>query len=174
MLCQLQIGLHHDLHQFLELHLRLPAQLFAGLGRISNEEFHFGRALIAGVVFDILLPVELQCAERLLHEFLHAVRLIRCHHIVIRLVLLEHHPHHFHVVLRVAPVTLRIHVPQEELVLQAHFDARGRTRDLARHKGLATAWRFVVEQNPAARMQAVALAVVHRQPVAVHLGAGVG
>ncbi len=48
---------------------------------------------------------------------------------------------------------------------------RHRPRDLARHECLAPPRRLVVEENAVARVQPVALAVVQRHPVRVHLGA---
>ena len=48
------------------------------------------------------------------------------------------------------------------------------SRDLARHELAPAARRLVVEQDPRHREQAVALAVVHRDPVAVDLGDRVG
>jgi len=47
---------------------------------------------------------------------------------------------------------------------------RHRPRDLARHERLATPRRLMVEQNAVARVHPVALAVIHRHPVRVHLG----
>ena len=46
--------------------------------------------------------------------------------------------------------------------------------DLARDELQATPWRLVVEEDPRRGVQPVALAVVHRDPVAVDLGHAVG
>ena len=97
------------------------------------------------------------------------MRLVRRHHIIIRLVLLQHQPHHLHIFLRIPPVPPRIHVPKEQLLLQPSLDPRRRPRDLPRHKRLTTPRRFMVEQNPVAPVQPVTLTVIHRQPVPVHL-----
>ena len=48
---------------------------------------------------------------------------------------------------------------------------RHRPRDLARHERLTTPRRLVIEENAIARVHPIALAVIHRHPVRVHLGA---
>src|SRR5690606_39495837 len=62
----------------------------------------------------------------------------------------------------------------DEFLLQAEFDASGGAGDLAGDEGFAAAGRLVIEENAAAGVQSVGLAVVHRQPVRIHLGAAVG
>ena len=49
-----------------------------------------------------------------------------------------------------------------------------RPSDLPGHKGLAATRTLVIEQNPVRRMQAIALPVVHRDPVGVDLRRRVG
>ncbi len=73
-----------------------------------------------------------------------------------------------------APVAQRAHVAQVQAVLQAQRDARDGARDLARDEGLAAQRAFVVEEHAVAGVHAVGLAVVHRDPVGVHLGHRVG
>jgi hypothetical protein len=63
---ELEVGLDHDLHEFLELHLGLPAELLLRLGRVADQQLDLGGTLVAGVVLDVLLPVEVQQAEGLL------------------------------------------------------------------------------------------------------------
>jgi hypothetical protein len=60
--------------------------------------------------------------ERHGHELADAVRLAGRDDVVLRLVVLKHQPHRLNVVARVAPVALRIEVPQQQLVLQAQLD----------------------------------------------------
>src|SRR5262249_57175205 len=61
-------------------------------------------------------------------------------------------------------------VAQGEVARQTELDARHPVGDLAGHE-LATAARaLVVEEDPRARVEAVALAVVDGDMVAVHLG----
>mmetsp|Transcript_31586 Transcript_31586/g.82523 ORF Transcript_31586/g.82523 Transcript_31586/m.82523 type:complete len:204 (+) Transcript_31586:1001-1612(+) len=94
-------------------------------------------------------------------------------HVVVGRLLLQHHPHHLHVVARVAPVALGVDVAHEELVLQPLVDARDRTRHLSRDERGPSARRLVVEEDAVGRVDAVRLAVVDDDPVGVLLGDGV-
>src|SRR3546814_9147767 len=58
--------------------------------------------------------------------------------IVLRAVLLQHHPLHPDVVLRVAPVAKGIEVAHEQAALQALRDVREPARDLSGHEGFAS------------------------------------
>jgi len=91
-------------------------------------------------------------------------------HEVLRLVLLQHQPLHLHVVARMAPVAQRIQIAKIKLGFQALGDIAQGARDLACDEGLATARRFVVEQDAAGTEDVVTFAVVHRDPVRVELG----
>ena len=93
---------------------------------------------------------------------------------VIRLLLLQHKPLHFNVILGMTPVTFGIHIAQEQTILKAKHHTRHGAGDLAGHKGFTTDGRFVVKQNAVAGIHAVGFAVVNRNPVGVKLGAGVG
>jgi hypothetical protein len=104
----------------------------------------------------------------------HRVGLVGRDHVVVGRVLLQHQPHHLDVFLGVTPVALGVEIAEVQLLLQAHFDARGSARDLARDEGLPAARGFVVEQDAVAGVHAVGLAEIHRHPVGVHLGATVG
>eukprot|EP00966_Prymnesium_polylepis_P211396 4895600-Prymnesium_polylepis.1 len=86
-------------------------------------------------------------------------------HVVVGRLLLQHHPHHLHVVARVAPVALGVDVAHEELVLQPLVDARDRTRHLSRDERGPSARRLVVEEDAVGRVDAVRLAVVDDDPV---------
>ncbi len=92
---------------------------------------------------------------------------------VVGLVLLQHHPHRLDVVAGVAPVALGVEGAHHELVLQSELDAGRRVGHLAGHELDAAPRTLVVEQDPAARVQPVALAVVHGDVVAEHLGAAI-
>ena len=71
------------------------------------------------------------------------------------------------------PVTPGVQVAQEKFVLQADLDPRQTPGDLAGHKGFAPQRGLMVEEDPIAGVHAVGFAVVHGDPVAVHLGYGV-
>ena len=107
-------------------------------------------------------------------KLLHRVGLPGRHHIIVRLVLLEHPPHRLHVLGRVPPVPLRLQVSEIHLVLQASLDPGHGPGDFAGHKRFSPPRTFVVEENPARGVQTVALAVVHRDPVRIDLGGGIG
>src|SRR3954447_5728985 len=147
---QLDVVLDHDPHQVLERRLRLPSELGLRLARIAVEGVDLGRAQVARVELDVLLPVHAQDARGLVEELAHAVGLPGGDHVVVRLVLLEHHPHRLGVVGRVAPVALGIEVAHVELLLQPEVDGGQAAGDLARDERLAAALALVVEEDAVA------------------------
>ncbi len=102
------------------------------------------------------------------------MRLAGRQHVVVRLVLLQHHPHALDIVAGMAPVALGIEIADEQLVLLAGLDRRHRAGDLARDEGLAADRALVIEQDAVRGMDAVGLAVVHRDPIGVELGGAIG
>src|SRR5688500_3421572 len=70
-----QVVLGHPPRQLLEGYLRLPAEVTPGLGGVAEQEVDFGRAEVAGVDLDVLLPVEVEQAEHLVEELADAVGL---------------------------------------------------------------------------------------------------
>src|SRR6266508_694328 len=95
-------------------------------------------------------------------------------HVVGRLVALHHQPHRLDVLGGVAPVATRVEVSEQQRVLEPELDRGGAVGDLAGYELEPAAWTLVVETNPRARVQAVALAVVDRDEVAVGLRYAVG
>ena len=89
--------------------------------------------------------------------------------IVARLRLLKHAPHGLDVVAREPPVAAGVEIPQLEVRCQTEFDARDAVRDFAGHELASAAGARVVEEDPRAREQAVALPVVDRNEVTVDL-----
>lgn len=194
------VGFDHFLHQLRQRDLGRPAQLFARLGRVAEQGFDFGRAVVAridlhdhvahldlGAVagdrsddahFLVALAFETQRDAQLgrgeFDELAHAVLHAGGNDEIFGLVLLQHQPLHFDVVTRMAPVAQRTHVAEIEAVLQAERDAGDGAGDLAGDEGFAADRRFVVEQHAVAGVHAVGLAVIDRDPVGVELGAGVG
>src|SRR5690554_5041932 len=49
LLHQLEVRSHHVFDQGLQVVLRLPTQLFFGLGGVADEQFHFGGTEITGI-----------------------------------------------------------------------------------------------------------------------------
>ena len=72
------------------------------------------------------------------------------------------------------PVAKRTQVAQVQALLQPQRDPGDGARDLASDEGFATKRAFVVEQDPVAGVNAIGLAVVHRDPVGVELSHRVG
>ena len=107
-------------------------------------------------------------------EFAHGVRLARSQHVVIGLLLLEHHPHAAHVVFGIAPIATGFEIAHPQLVGQAPDDAGHAHRDLPGQKLQPAAGRFVVEEDARDREHIVTLPIIHGDPVAVHLGHAIG
>ena len=107
------------------------------------------------------------------NEVLDAVGLAGGDDVVVGLVLLQHQPHRLDVVAGVAPVALGVEVAEHDLVLQPELDAGDRVGDLAGHELEPAARALVVEEDAAAGVQPVALAVVDDDVVPEHLGAAV-
>ena len=108
--------------------------------------------------------------ERQIAELANGVCLVGRHDVVAALRLLQHEPHRLDVVAGEAPVALALEVAEPQLVGHPELDPRHAVTDLACGELQSTARRLVVEQDPARRVQVVGLAVVHGDPVAVHLG----
>src|SRR5512143_3849019 len=53
-----QIGIHHDLQELLEVHRWLPAEASACLGRVTDEVIDFRRPQQRRVLADIVPPIE--------------------------------------------------------------------------------------------------------------------
>ena len=122
----------------------------------------------------MLFPVQADTGEGLVQEFPHGVGFPGGDHVVVGRVLLEHEPHGLHVLLGVAPVASRVDVAEVELVLEPGLDHGGGPSDLPRHEGLPAPGGLVVEQDPVAGEQAVALAIVDGHPVGIRFGGRVG
>ena len=73
-----------------------------------------------------------------------------------------------------APVALGIEVPQTKFRREAELDAGDAVRDLAGDELEPAQRALVVEEDAGGGVQAEALAVVHRDPMAVEFGDGIG
>ena len=119
-----------------------------------------------------MVPADL--AEGQLDELAHRVGLAGRQHVVVGLVLLQDQPHALDIVAGMAPVALGVEIAEIEHVLAAALDRGDRAGDLAGDEGLAADRPFVVEQDAVGGVHAVGLAVVHRDPVGIELGGGIG
>ena len=101
--------------------------------------------------------------------------LLACsNHEIVSVVLLQHQPLHLDVIPGVAPVPQSAQIAEVNAVLQPERYASEGAGDLAGNEGLAAHRAFVVEQDAVAGVHAVGLPVVHRDPVRIQLGHGVG
>mmetsp|Transcript_84484 Transcript_84484/g.235302 ORF Transcript_84484/g.235302 Transcript_84484/m.235302 type:complete len:248 (-) Transcript_84484:147-890(-) len=110
----------------------------------------------------------------MLAELAHRVHLAGRQYVVVTGLLLKHAPHALHIVTRVAPVALRVHVAQVQAVLQPALDAGHGARDLAGHESGSAPRRLVVEEDAVDAEHVVRLAVVLDNPKGVQLGHAVG
>ena len=148
--------------------------MFFGFGGVADEEVDFGGAFVAGVVFDVFFPIEADVGEGVFDIFLHGVGFVGGDDIVVGLILLEHEPHGFDVFGGVSPVTLGIEVAEVEVFLAAEFDGGDGAGDFAGDESFAAAGGFVVEEDAVGGVHAIALAVIHGDPVGIHFGGAVG
>src|SRR5712692_131429 len=150
-----------------------PPQPLAGFARVGEQVVHLSGAVIQRVNVHVVVPVEIGIFERGLHQLLHGVTLARSQHIVVRLILLQYHPHALNVVGSVAPIAPRLQVAQVQLVFYSALDSRHSASYFSRDERLSAARGLVVEQDTAASKQLVALAIVNRDLVRESLRAGV-
>ena len=122
----------------------------------------------------ILLPVQIEKTEALLAEFTNRVGLVCSADIVVRLLLLQHEPHHFDVFLGISPVAPRIEVAKKEFILKANLDPGCGAGDLAGDKSLAASGALVIEEDTIGGVQIVGFAVIDSEPVGKDLSAAIG
>ena len=92
---------------------------------------------------------------------------------ILRCFLLQHAVHGHHVLGCPAPVARDVQPAQQQPLGRAVGNAPGRRDDLLRDEAPGSQRRLVVEQNAAARMQPVGVAVVVDQPEGRRLGHGI-
>ena len=80
------------------------------------------------------------------HELLHGVRLAGSDHVVVGCVLLQHQPHRLDVVARKPPVTLRLDVPEPQLLREPELDPSHPVADLAGDKLQSSTRTLVVKK----------------------------
>ena len=102
--------------ELFEAHFRLPAKLLLCFGRVADETIDLGRANEARIDHDVgLVRAEPCCLERHAQKIANAVRLARCDDVVIRFVLLQHHPHRANIVAGESPIAMRVKVAETQL-----------------------------------------------------------
>ena len=142
--------------------------------RRTDQFGRVGRALERCVMPYVFFRGKIDDRERRLDEVLDGMGFARGDDIIVGLGVLKHQPHRLHVILRVAPIAPRGHIPEHQLVLESAADPRHRARDFARDEVLAAPRRLVIVENPVADKEPVSLPVNARQLGRKSLGATVG
>src|ERR1700726_1116010 len=186
-----QIARHHFLDQLRKTRLGLPAELFAGLAGVADQEFDFdgteihridahqglaGFLVEAGFLDTLAAPLDAAADFRkgMFDEFAHRTGLAGRQHEIVGAIRLQYAVHALDIVPGVAPVALCAEVSEIKRFFKAGLDAGDAAGDLARHEGFAADRAFMIEQDAVRGIDAVGLAVVHRDPVAVKLGDAIG
>src|SRR3954462_1397281 len=164
-----EVGLNHHLDQLREAHVRRPTKCVARLRCVGNEEIDLRWTEESIVLDDELAIIESNAAKGRLAQLAHRPCLASADHVVVRRVLLQHEPHRAHVIAGKTPIAPRLEIAEAELSRESELDARDSVGDFARHELETAAGTLVVEENSRDRVQRKALAVVHGNPVAVHL-----
>src|SRR6266853_1043385 len=174
----------HLANEGVEPYLWLPAESLPSLRGIAKQRVHLSGSKITGVdgndgpsvprapfVKAVTDPFygHIDGSSGGIDKFTNAVLFARGDYVVVRLWLLEHQPLNLHVVVRVPPISQSIEVPQVQTLLQAQLDARQRTGDFACDERFPAQRRFMIEENAVTSVDAVRVAVVHRNPVGVEL-----
>ena len=168
-----KVGIGHDFDELFEGDARLPAEFFASFCGVAQEKIHFGGAKVAGVLFDVVLPVEANVGKGGFHKFAHGVGLAGGDNVVVRSVLLEHQPHGFNVFGGIAPVAFGVQIAKVEFLLETHLYAGNGAGDFAGDESFTASGRFVVEEDAGGGMQSVGFAVVDSDPVGEDFRAGI-
>src|SRR5918992_2721439 len=129
---ELEVCIDHQTDHLFKACARLPTELLPRLGGVADQMLDLGRTQEAGIDPHVPIGIQPDVVEGDPHELANRVRLAGGYDVVVRLVLLEHEPHGLDVVLGIAPVPLRVEVPERKLLLQPELDGGGTMGDLAR------------------------------------------
>src|SRR5271170_3278968 len=187
----LQIGFHHFRDEPAETDAVAPAQLALRLGRIAEQLVDLGRPEVAridrhqrlvrlvvgpGLLDAVATPYDAppDMGECGFDEFAYRMGFAGGEHVIVGLRLLQHQPHAFHIVARMAPVALGVEIAEKQLALQPMGDRGDTAGDLAGDEGLAADRALMVEQNAVRGMDAIGFAIIHRDPIGIELRRAVG
>src|SRR5262249_29262441 len=148
---EFKIRIDHDFDQLPEPHLGFPIENPLCLGRIADQQVNLSRSFVAGIVFDVLLPIEINPCTSHFQKLADGMSFIRGEDEVIALIVLEDAPHAFDILRRVTPIALRVEIAQEKFVLKPMLNRRDRTTDFASDKRFTAPRTLVVKQNAVAR-----------------------
>ena len=142
---ELKIGVDHFLDQFFKRCLRLPAKLGFGLGRVSQQAIDLGRSHKCFIDHDVVLSIQPSAFKGDIAHLLDRSRAASGNKVIVRFVLLEHQPHRFDIVLRVAPIALGLQIPKRKLLGSAELNLSYTMSHFARDKFKPTQWRLVIK-----------------------------
>src|SRR5678816_1246246 len=126
----LDVGVHHHLHQLVEVDRRCPSQLCSRLRGIPDQMVNLGGTDELRIDHYVLLPIKPDVGERDLAELAHRVRLVGGDQVIVRHRLLHHQPHRPNVVSGKTPVSGSVQISHRELLLKSELDAGDTVADL--------------------------------------------
>ncbi|KQO67479.1 hypothetical protein ASF18_12680 [Methylobacterium sp. Leaf89] len=118
----------------------MPAECRLRLGRISEQHFDFRRTEKLFVDYQMIRAREADVPECNLTHFTDCHSATGRDYIIIRRVLLQHHPHRTDVIFCMPPVTLRIDIAETKFLGKPELDPSHAISDLPRDE-LHTAQR---------------------------------
>src|ERR1017187_7210944 len=186
-----KIACHHFLDELREARLRRPAELLARLAGVADQLIDFGGAEIGridpnerlagfpvepGFLDTLAAPLDAAAdlRECKCDEFANRTGLACRQHEIVGRIRLQYPVHALDIIPGVAPIAFRLEVSKIERVFETGLDTGDAARDLARHEGLAADRAFMIKQDAVRDEQPVALAIIHRDPVAIKLGDAIG
>src|SRR5438876_5897497 len=101
------------MHQFVESCLRLPSEDLFRFASVTDENVHFRWTFVARVMFDELLPIEINVPESGLAKLAYCMCLVSCQNKIVAAVPLQHLPHSCHILRRVTPVAFRFQIAEK-------------------------------------------------------------
>src|SRR5271157_4147800 len=141
----LDIRLDHRRDQRAEACPGLPAQHLTGLRGVAEEEVDLSGPHEAGVLDDMISPVEPDMFKGDLTKLLNRVAFPGSDDIVIRGGLLQHEPHGFHVVSGETPIPLGIEIAHAKFFGEPKLDSRHSVAHFARYEFEPAPRRLVIE-----------------------------
>src|SRR5262249_6980560 len=129
--------------------------------------------VVARINFDVLLPIQVQIAERFIEEVTNRMRFAGSDYVIRSFRLLQNAPDRFNVVAGVTPIPPRVKVPQEQFILNTDFNTCCSLGYLSAHKCLAAAWRLMIEQDAVGGKQVVTFSIIYRHPVRIYFCRGI-
>src|SRR5688572_5265897 len=115
--CQLEVGVDHHADQLRECDAWAPAELLRSKRGVTPQVIDLRGPEVTRVGTYVLLPVQVNTAERRIEEFTNRVAFPGSDDVVGRHVLLQHQPHRLYVVAGKSPIARRTEVAQVQLRL---------------------------------------------------------